>query len=104
MDYDNGQQNQITSHTSVISDDKYDDPPPKHSKRSFWYRLTGLLIGRKQAEEEAKQGIHHSSNTDFNLNVPANSPKMVVIEEQEQKQPTTPASELLGYHHRFGYI
>ena len=50
MDYNNGQEHPITIHTSVMSD--YEDYalPPKQSKRSFCYSLTGLTIGCKQAE------------------------------------------------------
>ena len=55
-------------------------------------------------EEEAKQDIHNPTTTDFNLNGPSDSPKQVVIEEEKYKQSTTAASELLGYHHRFGHI
>ena len=67
----------------------------KKSKISFWYRLTVLTIGCKQAEEKAKQDINHPNTTEFNLNGPANSPKPEVIEEEEDKQPTTSAYELL---------
>ena len=95
MDYGNGQEHPVAIDTSVISDDEDDSPPPKKSKISFWYRLTVLTIGCKQAEEKAKQDINHPNTTEFNLNGPANSPKPEVIEEEEDKQPTTSAYELL---------
>ena len=59
MDYYNCQEYPIPTDISVISDNEDDSPPPKHSKRILWYRLTGLTIGRQQAEEAAKQDIHH---------------------------------------------
>ena len=91
MDYNNGQEHPITIHTSVMSD--YEDYalPPKQSKRSFCYSLTGLTIGCKQAEQESKQEIHHHTTADFNLNGYDNSHKPVVIMEEKDKQPTTAA-------------
>ena len=79
---DNGQENPITVDTSVISDDDDDATLPKNSKIRFWSRLTGLPIGRQQAEEEAKQDIHNHTTTDFNLSGTANSPKLVVTKEE----------------------
>ena len=104
MDYENCQQNKIAIDTSGISEDEDDAPPPKYSKRSFWYHLTGLTIGRQQTQEEAKQDIHNPTTTEFNLNGPANSPKPLVIEEDKYRQPTTASYELIRYHHRFGHI
>ena len=106
MDYNNGngKEHPVTIYKSVISDDEDDAPPPKQSNIIFWYNLNGLPIGRQQAEEEAKQDIHHTTTTDFNWNRTANSPKLVVIEEDKVNQPTTSASELIRYHHRFGHI
>ena len=88
----------------MISDDEYDSPPPKQPKRRLCYCLTGIPIVSQQGEEEAKQDIHHPTTTDFNLNGTASSTKPLVIEEEEYKQPTTAASKLFRYHHRFGNI
>ena len=63
----------------MIIDNEDDAPLKKKSKRRLWYRLTGLPICRQQAEEEAKKYIHHPTTTDFNLNGPENSPKLVMI-------------------------
>ena len=93
--YDNGQEHPIKIDTSVISYDEDDSPTPKHSKRSFLSRLTGLPIFCQQAEEETKKNTHHPTTTDFNLDGPTNSTKPVVIDKEEYKQTTTASYELI---------
>ena len=68
MDYENDHEHPIQMDKSVICDDEDDASSPKHSKRRLLYHLTGLPIGRQQVEEDAKQDIHHSNTTYFNLN------------------------------------
>ena len=102
----------IADATTAVSDDEDDGDddvtaePPKQQRLPLWSRITGLPIGRQQAQREASTPTHTPTQSDFNLNGPAtgNRPKPVVIEEEEDRQPTTDASLLLRYHHKFGHI
>ena len=112
IDYDKAQEEPLMVESSVISDDEenIDDdvepPPSKPLQTSMWSRITGLPIGRRQAQREAATSLQTPTRSDFNLDGPTaeNCPKPVVIEEEEDRQPTTDASLMLRYHHRFGHI
>jgi hypothetical protein len=110
-DYNDLQHNPLMAEDSqVVSDDEDDadddvlPPVTKATPRtSLWSRLTGLPISKQSAMKEQSTAEDSPTMTTFNLNGPSTS-KPVVIEEEEDKQPTTEASELLRYHHRFGHI
>jgi hypothetical protein len=101
----------LAQETQPVSDDEHDDgadddfTPPTSPKPTFWSKLTGLprrFTPTKDSEEEATETT--PVTTMFNLDGPTNGPKPVVIEEEEDKQPTTATQELLRYHHRFGHV
>ena len=100
----------LSVESTVVSDDEdYQDndvPPPSKPRRTLWSQLTGLLIGRTRAEEEARQPHHYPNTTIFNINGPTinDNPPPIVIEEEEEGQTTTVASKLLQYPQRFGHI
>jgi hypothetical protein len=50
--------------------------------------------------------LHTPTQTTFSLDGPTRDgrPAPVVIEEEEERLPTTAEQELLRYHHRFGHI
>jgi len=111
IDYDAEQEAPIIASASIVTDNEDDDdddvlPPKPQPTTRFWSRLTGLPISRRQARIEEKRSTASPTQTLFNLNGPTRDgqPTPVVIEEEEEKQATTPASELLRYHHRFGHI
>ena len=96
-----------TADTKVVSDneDDQDDyfPPPANPQQTMWSQLTGIQIGRTQAEEEAQQPNHYPTTTTFNLNGPTryDKPSPILLEEDKESQPTTSASELIQYHQVF---
>ena len=73
----------------MVSDNEDDQgeyfPPPANPQRTMWSQLTGIQIGRTQAEEEAQQPNHYPTTTTFNLNGPTidENPLPLVIEEKE---------------------
>jgi hypothetical protein len=97
----------ITVHEStLVSDDDDDLPPSVRPRRSnLWSRLNGLPNGPKKRSEAPTEN-HSPQKTIFNLDGPTNTdePKPAIIEEEEDKQPTTDAAELLRIHQRFGHI
>eukprot|EP00980_Cylindrotheca_fusiformis_P017459 scaffold5441_cov63-Cylindrotheca_fusiformis.AAC.1 len=55
-------------------------------------RITGLPIGRNQAEEEARKALYQPTSTKFDVDgFTGTRPKPVVIEEEEKREPTTVA-------------
>ena len=111
VDYDEILQRPIEAKSTLISDDEEedgdDDVPTgtKTPRTQLWSRLSGLPIGRQQAEKEKEQPTFTPTAADFNLNGPAHTQNApAIIEEEEDKQPTTTAAQLLRYHQKFGHI
>ena len=67
----------IADATTAVSDDEDDGDddvtaePPKQQRLPLWSRITGLPIGRQQAQREASTPTHTPTQSDFNLNGPA---------------------------------
>lgn len=100
----------VVSDTEDELDDDDDDvnppdPTTTTTPTSFWSRLT-TKITKKGTKSQKTGKDPHARNTDFGLDgqTTSNAPKPTVIDEEEEKQPTTDSQLILRYHHRFGHI
>ena len=100
IDYANSMEHPLTvEDTQVVSNDEGGDedadftPVPK-PRQSLWSRLTSLsqqIVGLDSQKEDED----HPITTTFNLDGPSTGTKHVVIEEEEDRQPTMVSQQLL---------
>ena len=111
INYNESVENPLYAHeTQLVSDDEErkdedDFKPLPRPRQTLWSKLTGLpkritKVSKDSEEEDEASPI----TTTFNLDGPTQGPRPVVIEEEEDRQPTTAAQELLRYHQRFGHV
>jgi hypothetical protein len=83
-----------------VSDGEQSDEEPEFEEDETEYANTHKPK-RSSNEENAEEWIN---TVDFELNGPNKQSTPIIVEDEEDVQPTNLAAEMLRFHHKFGHV
>ncbi len=100
VDYKIEQQDPIIcSPAQMISDDEYSDDEVEQEEPK-----KGITRQQSRSSSNENDASEWPNTVEFDLDGPTGKNRPIIVEDEEDIQPTNLAAEMLRYHHKFGHV